>query len=310
MAILTLTLNPAIDLETTVDTLIPGQKLRCPEPRRDPGGGGINVARAVTLLGGQATAVIATNGSTLGSLLKARGVPVVQLPAPGSTRQNLSVIETATGQQYRFIFPGPEWTVDDVADTTGRLTGHISAGDIVVISGSLPPGMTAAQLCDMADRVGAAGAQVVIDTSGDALRLMSEGQGGYAMLRMDSHEAHALVGHDLPDRADTARVARDLVARGVAQRVIIARGADGSVLATADGAWFAPAVDVPIASVTGAGDSFVAGAVLAMERGADAPGILQWGCASATAAVTTEATELCDKAVFDAVHGASAAMPL
>ena len=310
MPILTLTLNPAIDLETTVDTLIPGQKLRCPEPDRDPGGGGINVARAVTLLGGQATAVIAANGSTLGALLREVRLPVIQLPAPGSTRQNLSVIETATGQQYRFIFPGPEWSAVDVTGTTDRLNRHIAPGDILVISGSLPPGVTAPHLRDMADAMAAAGARVVIDTSGDALKLLAEGQGGYAMLRMDSHEAHGLVGHDLPDRRDTAQVARDLVGRGVADRVIIARGADGSILATKDGTWFAPAVDVPIASVTGAGDSFVAGAVLAMDMGHDAPTILQWGCAAASAAVTTPATELCDKAVFDAVLDASAAAPI
>ena len=110
MGILTITLNPAVDLETRTPELVPGDKLRCTPPRVDPGGGGINVARAIHVLGGQARAAVAVGGPVgtgLVERLRAAGHDVAPLPSPGETRQNLSVIEEDTGAQYRFIFPGP-----------------------------------------------------------------------------------------------------------------------------------------------------------------------------------------------------------
>jgi len=304
MAILTVTLNPALDLESETEALAPGSKLRCAEPRRDPGGGGINVARAIRLLGGDATAVLAAGGPTGGAiadLLKAEGVPIALIPAPGETRTNLSMIETSTGQQYRFIFPGPSWGAAEVQAACTALRERVARGDIVVLSGSLPPGMEANQLVGLSKDLAALGAQMIADTSGAALRAMSTAACGLKVLRMDSGEAEDLVGHPLPTRLDSAEIAESLVRAGAAEIVIIARGADGSVLATAEGRWFAPAADVPVASVTGAGDSFVAGSVLALSRGAPVAEILQWGAAAASSAVTTAATDLCDRAVFQQV---------
>ncbi len=313
MAIVTVTLNPALDLETQTDHLVPGQKLRCAEPRRDPGGGGINVARAIKILGGEATAAMAVGGpigTGLAELLRAADIPVAELPAPGGTRQNLSVIETSTGHQFRFIFPGPAWTEADLAATTAALQGVVSNGDLVILSGSLPPGLSADQLLGLARDLQAMGSDVVADTSGAALALLSEAGAKLRVLRMDSEEAETLIGHALPDRADTAAMAQNLVHKEAADIVIVARGADGSILATADGAWFAPAVPVEVASVTGAGDSFVGGAMLALSRGAGMDEVLQWGCAAASAACTTEATELCNRATFERLLPLSAAKRL
>lgn len=313
MALLTVTLNPALDLESSTEALVPGDKLRCAEPRRDPGGGGINVARAIALLGGEAKAVLAAGGPTgeaIAALLRAEGVPFALLPAPGETRSNLSVIERATGQQYRFIFPGPAWGEAEIAAARAALLAEVAPGDIVVLSGSLPPGMRPAQLVAMARDLVESGAQVVADTSGPALNALAGATVGLKVLRMDSGEAEDLFGRDLPRREDSAKVAAGLVRDGAAEIVIIARGADGSVLACRDGCWFAPAVDVPVASVTGAGDSFVAGAVLALSRGAPVNEVLQWGCAAASSAVTTAATELCDRAVFERLRPLSAATPI
>lgn len=302
MAILTVTLNPALDLETETPALVPGRKLRCAEPRRDPGGGGINVARAISLLGGSATAAVAAGGPTGDSMaarLRAHGVALHLLPAPGETRSNLSVIETDTGQQFRFIFPGPTWDAADVTRASRSLMALVGPGDFVVLSGSLPPGMQPHQLVTLVSDLSALGAHVIADTSGPALAALAAEKAGLHVLRMDSDEAEDLLRRPLPTRHDSADVATDLVKAGAADIVIVARGPEGSVLATADGRWFAPAADVPVASVTGAGDSFVAGAVLAMSRGLAMEDVLQWGCAAASAAVTTEATALCDRAMFE-----------
>jgi 6-phosphofructokinase 2 len=301
MGILTVTLNPALDLETRTGALVPGHKLRCAPPRIDPGGGGINVARAIQVLGGEARAAVAVGGPVgtgLVDRMTAGGLDVSALPAPGETRQNLSVIEETTGAQYRFIFPGPEWTATDLDLAQAALLPLVQPGDLVVLSGSVPPGLAPSAMKDLARALKAAGGAVIADTSGAALAELAAAGLGLKVLRMDQAEAEDLVGRKLLTAQETADVGADLVAAGAAEIAILARGAEGSVLTTASERWFAPAADVPVVSVTGAGDSFVAGATLALSRGMSLSEVLCWGACAASAAVTTEATELCDPELF------------
>jgi 6-phosphofructokinase 2 len=304
MPILTVTLNPALDLETRTDRLRPGRKLRCSRPRRDPGGGGINVARAVATLGGEALAAVAVGGpigEDLARRLPRPGVTLAPLPSPGDTRENLSVIEEDTGNQYRFIFPGPEWTDADLAAAEDALLPLVRPGQLVVLSGSVPPGLPPSALVELARAVKDAGGAVVCDTSGPALSEIASAALGLRMLRMDWAEAEELTGRALPTAEDSATACAELVASGAAEIAILARGAEGSVLATAQERWFAPAADVPVVSVTGAGDSFVAGATLALSRGMALSEVLRWGVSAASSAVSTEATELCDRTSFEAI---------
>ncbi len=301
MAILTVTLNPALDLETSVVQLRPRDKLRCTSPRVDPGGGGINVAHAIHALGGRALAAVAVQGSSGAELtngLSVAGIPFLALPAPGPTRHNLSVIEEATGEQYRFIFPGPAWTPADLNQAQTLLLEAVTATDLVVLSGSVPPGVTGDDLVGLANALQARGAKVIVDTSGPGLAAMADHARDLCVLRMDDVEAADLVGYPLVTLAETKAVAARLVSQGVAEAVIIARGAEGSVLATRGGAWSAPAIDVPVQSLTGAGDSFVGSVAIALERGADWPEVLCCGCAAASSAVMTPATALCDAVTY------------
>ncbi|MEO5615307.1 MAG: PfkB family carbohydrate kinase, partial [Cypionkella sp.] len=116
---------------------------------------------------------------------------------------------------------------------------------------------------------------------------------GLFVLRMDGEEAESIAGHTLETRVQSADFASDLVKRGVAKRVIVARGADGSVMAETGRRVFAKAAKVQVVSTVGAGDSFVAGFVLSLARGVDSALALAYGSASASAAVTTDATQLC-----------------
>lgn len=293
--VLTLTLNPALDMATTVAKVVPDQKLRCAEPHLDPGGGGLNVARAIVALGGESLALVALGGLTgdrLAGLIRQDGVPFLALTAPGETRQSLTVTDASSGQQYRFMLPGPVWHEADQDRLFLLLRASARPGAIGVISGSQPPGVPV----DFPARLARAmpGLSVVLDTSGAPLRAaIADPIPGLAVLRMDDKEAEEIAGHALETRVQSADFAEDLVRRGVARRVIVARGADGSVMAEAGRRLFARAARVQVVSRVGAGDSFVAGFVLAVARGLDGAAALAWGAAAASAAVTTDATHLC-----------------
>ena len=301
--ILTITLNPAVDLSTATKAVSAGPKLRCDTPVWEPGGGGINVSRAIRNLGGHSRALVATRGPMgrkLNQLLKAEGIPAIAFRAPGETRQSLAVTDRSTGQQYRFVMPGPQWEMAHVGGVLARLDTELPGGGYVVVSGSQPPGVPedfATRLCEVTRQ-----SQVIVDTSGTALAHLAAGANPAPfVLRMDSEEAEALAKGPLPTRADSAGFAARLVARGAASAVVIARGADGSVLAGPTGLWHACAADVPVRSKIGAGDSFVAGMVLALAHGKSLPDALRHGAAAASAAVMTEGTQLCSRTDADAL---------
>ena len=294
--ILTITLNPALDLSTGADTVEPELKLRCDKPEVDPGGGGINVSRAIKVMGGASTALVALGGATgtrIADLLREGGLEVLRLTAPGETRQSLAVTDRSSGQQYRFVMPGPEWHNTHVAAAMGAIAEAARAGGWVVLSGSNPPGVPAGFGQMLAVRLKDSGARLVIDTSGEALQAIAGSSTPVDVLRMDSFEAEDLAGRALPLRSDSAAFAAGLVRDGAARQVIVARGRDGSVIAGPEGAFHAEAADVPVISKVGAGDSFVAGFTLATARGWAVDEALALGAAGASAAVMTPATDLC-----------------
>ncbi len=293
--IVTLTLNPALDLSSTVAAMIPDTKLRCTAPLLDPGGGGLNVSRAIAALGGESLALVALGGLTgdkLAGLIRDEGVPFLAMTAPGESRQSLTVTETSTGRQYRFMLPGPKWSVPDQERVFALLRAAARPGAFGVISGSQPPGVPVDFPASLAQAM--PGLQVVLDTSGPALaQAVAHPIAGLAILRMDGDEAESLAGHPLTTRSDSADFAAALVARGVARCVVVARGADGSVLVDQDRRIFAKAAKVTVKSTVGAGDSFVAGLILSLARGEGPERALALGTAAASAAVTSDATQLC-----------------
>ena len=296
-AILTVTLNPTVDYSTSAEAVKPEMKLRCTRPDTDPGGGGINVSRAITILGGHSTAFVAVGGPVgdkLVRLLAEAGIGLAPFPAPGETRQSFSVHDRSTGQQYRFVMPGPDWPVGAVNAALARIGRAAPRGGIVVLSGSQPPGVPDDFPARLASRIARAGSRLILDTSGAALHhLLHSSVAPAHVLRMDSDEAEGLAGTPLTTRAASADFAQSLVAHGLAQMVIVARGDDGSVLASAQERWHAAAAEVAVVSKVGAGDSFVGGFAFALSRG-DAPErALQIGVAAASSAVTTKATQLC-----------------
>ncbi len=303
-AILTVTLNPALDLSTATRSVTPGPKLRCEVPRYDPGGGGINISRAIDRLGGKSTALVALGGATgtqLAKLLLQEGIATTSLTAPGETRLSFAVTEQGSLAQYRFVLPGPLWSAQAVATAVEAIVKAVRPDGFVVISGSQPPGFPDDFILQLGAALPAT-VKVIADTSGTPLKALTSGRGpSLHCLRMDAEEAETVAGAPLASRAESADFAQNLVANGVADRVIIARGPDGSVMATEAARWFCAAANVPVISKIGAGDSFVAGYVLALARGKPDQEALACGVAAASAAVMTPATELCRRTDAEAL---------
>ncbi|KAA9010075.1 1-phosphofructokinase family hexose kinase [Histidinibacterium aquaticum] len=295
--ILTVTLNPALDLATSVAHVQPNVKLRCSPPDTDPGGGGLNVARAIHQMGGQSRCFVALGGDTgqaLLNLLTSAGLTPVVYEAPGETRQSLAVTDLSTMDQLRFMLPGPEWHRSDIDAVREALREAATGDGYLVLSGSGPSGAAPdlyARICgDFAET----DEEIILDTSGPALAHLAAGQKKPPyVLRMDQHEGEELARRPLASREESAGFAASLVRRGAARLVIIARGADGSVMATADRRLHVSAAPVVVNSKVGAGDSFVGGFTMALARGQDEAEAMRWGAAAASAAVTTPGTQLC-----------------
>jgi 6-phosphofructokinase 2 len=291
--IVTLTVNPAVDKISSVPQVVAERKLRCDPPRYDPGGGGLNVARAIQILGGQATAYW-TCGGPMGQLLAERldadGVPHRPIPVEAMTRENLIVLEQSTGQQYRFGMPGARLTSDEVELCLRTLRELDPAPDFLVLSGSLPPGVPD-DFYARAARESPADCRVILDTSGPPLRQGIEG--GVYLIKPNVRELSELAGRELLEDAEICELARGLIASGKVQVVVTSLGSAGVVITTQQHCENIRAPTVKVRSKVGAGDSTVAGIVLGLAQETDVLDAVRLGVAAGSAAVMTEGTELC-----------------
>lgn len=299
----TFTPNPALDVSTSVERLVHAHKLRCDAAQLHPGGGGINVARVLHRLGGEVLAVYPAGGPTglrLQALLQAEGVPEQALPMAGETRESFTVYERESGQEFRFVLPGPhlaaaEWSRS--LDTLRQLQQRHPAPAWLISSGGLPPGVAAdghAQVARIAREIGA---RMVLDSSGPALSAAL--QEGVWLVKPSLRELAELSGSDLPTHTQQREAAQRLIAQGQAQLVALSLGGEGAMLVSADQCLLADALPVPVASSVGAGDSFLAGLVWALDQGHDLPAALANAMASGAAAVMVPGTALCQPEQVD-----------
>lgn len=296
--ILTITLNPAIDITTAVAEVVPGRKLRCDPPRIDPGGGGVNVSRVVKELGGATTAVVAVAGPTgaeMRELLAAAGIEAVFLETAGMTRESFAIHDRSTDAQFRFVLPGPVQDTGFAETTLTTVAGLLETGNFpyVVASGSLPPGAPDDIYGSLAEISRKNGARMILDTSGRALA-GALGRGVF-LVRTNRHEARELAEMLRVDPDDPQRLARSIVTSGSAEAAIMTLGADGALLVTESGSVQIPAPLVEVVSPVGAGDSFVGALSFALTEGWQIEQSCGFGVAAAAAAMGTEATELAHK---------------
>ncbi|ODS64614.1 MAG: phosphofructokinase [Acidovorax sp. SCN 65-108] len=293
-ALITLTLNPALDLATTTDHVAPTHKLRCGPVQRFAGGGGINVARVLHRLGADVCAWALAGGAAgtqVRQLLAAEGVPTLLQPISGDTRENFSVVETTTSQEFRFVLPGPTLQPAEWQACLDALATHTPPPRWLIASGSLPPGTPDDFYAQLARAASGRGVRVAVDTSGPPLAAAL--QAGVALVKPSLRELRDVMQKPLEHAADWCTAAQSLVHCGAADIVALSVGEQGAVLATHEGVWQAPALNVPATSgTTGAGDCFLATLVWALDRG-DAPAeALRWGVAAGAAALLHPGTTL------------------
>jgi 6-phosphofructokinase 2 len=294
LSIATLTMNPAVDESTSVPYVLPDQKLRCRPPRYEPGGGGINVARAVRKLGGDALAcfpVAGPGGELLAQLLDAEGVRQMRVPVAAWTRENVNVFEEVSGRQFRFCMPGPTLREDEWRTLLETLRQLNPPPDFLVASGSLPPGVPVDFYARLAAAALDTGSRVVLDTSGEALA-RAVGQGVY-LLKPSLREFQTLIGERDFDEASLVRAAGVAIERGWCEVLVLSLGAGGALWRTATEWERLAAPTVRVRSSVGAGDSLVAGIVLSLSRGRPLREAVRFGVAAGAAAVMNPGTELC-----------------
>lgn len=291
MKIVTLTLNPALDKSSSIDKLVPEQKLRCAPLQLDAGGGGINVSKGIRKLGGSSTAVFPSGGATglrLQALLQEAGVEIAAHPVPGETRENFSVTEVSTNLQYRFTLPGLEIT-EPQADAMLGMIARLKPAYLVA-SGSLPPGLPENYYEKLAAFSKTIDARFILDTSGAALQAAADE--GLYLLKPNLGELSALVGADNLEMNQVDDAALEIIRQGKCEVVVVSLGPKGALLVTRDGFEHIPAPPAQKRSTVGAGDSMVAGMVWALSKGKSFREMAQTGVACGTAATMNPGTEL------------------
>ncbi len=284
-------MNPAVDISTSTKTVVPTRKLRCEEPTVQAGGGGINVARVVKRFGLDPVAIVATGGSNgirLVAAVEAEAIVVKAVPVSGMTRESFTVTDRTTHDQFRFVLPGPVMHAEEAAAIFAALDELAPRPDYVVLSGSLPPGISPGSCLKVGAQVTAMGARLIADGPGEMLTAC---QHAY-LVKPNEVELEAYVGRPLPDLAAQAMAARAMIAAGVAENVLVSLGEKGALLVATEGVFHYRAPAVELVSAVGAGDSMVGGIVAGLATGQSLVDAVAQGTAAGAAAILTPHTEL------------------
>jgi 1-phosphofructokinase len=267
--ILTVTPNPSLDRTYEVQALKRGEVIRAETERMDPGGKGVNVSRAVAAAGRRTVAVLPLGGAPgalVAELLDAQGIEVAPVPIAGATRSNIALAES-DGVLTKINAPGPELTAAEQELLLETVREQSRDADWIACCGSLPRGLAPSWYADAVTRAHAGGARIALDTSGrallEALRARPD------VVKPNAEELAGAVGRPLATVGDAVKAAEELRERG-ARAVLASLGADGQLLVDDAGTWFGSARVDAVRSNVGAGDSSLAGFLIAGGSGPDA----------------------------------------
>ena len=282
--IVTLTLNPAIDKSTTVDHLIPEKKLRCTQMLMEAGGGGINVSKAISELGGKTKSIFTcggVNGKLLLELLARDSIQTVPIQIKDSTRESIMVTETSTNKEYKFIVPGPSIDVTELQEIKSTIE-RLKNVSFLICSGSLPANVSDDFLAGIAAIAKERKIKFIMDTSGPALKkaLM---QGVY-LIKPNMSELCFLADVKYLEADEIEYAVDEIILQGKCEVIVVSMGPSGALLVTKGFKKRFPAPVVKKTSTVGAGDSMLAGIVWMLEQDKTLEDAVRFGIACGTAA--------------------------
>jgi len=289
--IVTLTINPSLDKSTHFSKLVAEQKIRCEKPRYDAGGGGINVSKAIAKLGGSSTCIFTSGGSTgemLEEILLQEKIESIAIKTKNWTRENFIAFDNTTKSQYRFGFPGNEFSEDE-KEKIIEIISKIRT-EYLVISGSLNVGLPTNFYQKIVETAKACGIKVIVDTSGEALQKVLET--GVYLIKPNIGELAKLIGVERLELPEVEKAAKDLIEKGSSEIVVVSLGAEGAILVSKNETHLVKAPKAEKKSTVGAGDSMVGGMVWALSQNKTLKEVIQMGVCCGTAATMNEGTQL------------------
>lgn len=307
----TLTMNPTLDIGLGIDRLVPNQKLRADGVRREPGGGGINVARGIHRLDGKVCALFMGDsalGPRLASLLDDEGVPCRRLPVTGSLREGFSVRVEETDELFHFVLPGPELSAKEAQQALDAALSFEPAPDYLVASGGLPPGVGDDFYARLARGAARKGIRFALDTHGEPLRAAVD-EGVY-LIKPNIREFAEISGEETSDEHIICEQAREVVHRYDVKVLIVTLGDQGALLTTRDTQLRFRPPKTRVVSPVGAGDSFLAVCIHRLASDGSLREALRGGVAGAAAAVMTPGTSLFDPDEFRQVLAQTEELPV
>ena len=290
--ILTVTPNPALDYTIRLDALEIGRRAKYRDPRIEPAGKGINVSRMVCRLGEPTFALglaAGESGELLRRTLKEEGVPNQMVEASGLTRINLTLLTGPDGRATHLHGPGPAVSKDEVDRFASRLSDHILRAKILVLSGSLPPGMDHELVVNCIETARMLGVRTIVDVEGPLLAAAVKA--GADVVKPNTLELGALLGRPVSGLEQSVAAAREIIARGAKTVVVTMRG-EGAVAVSEGKAWHVQAPREQVVRAIGAGDSFAAGLAVGLLRGSPLPEALRLATAAGTATALHSGTGL------------------
>ena len=293
MNIITITVNPALDKSAKVDGLVAEQKLKCHSISFQAGGGGINISRVLTRLKIESDCVFTSggdNGKYLQHMLLQEKVKISPIPIQEWTRENLSIVDTLSSNQYRFGMPGKPMSKLEIDLITNTILNKVNKNDILALSGSLAPNMPDDYYAQIIKKVADKDVKVILDTSGPALQNTLKQP--LFLIKPNQKELALLAGEEFLTTKEQEAFAMQLVNIRKVKYVVVSMGSRGAFLASKEGIVYQSTPSIPVKSTIGAGDSMVAGLIYGIRQDYSPQDMLKFGVACGVATTMSEGTNL------------------
>ena len=274
--IVTLTVNPSLDRTVELpDRIERGEVQRAVASHQEPGGKGINVTRALVASGVETLALFpAADTDPMVTAMRTSELPFENLPIVGAVRSNIALTEP-DGTTTKVNEPGPDLSEDELDALSDRVCGAAAGASWLVIAGSLPPSIRqdyyVRLVRTLRESLGAGAPRIAVDSSGEPLRLLLASEVSIDLIKPNAEELAELTATGSGEQFESdpglaAAAVGQLFARGVGS-ALVTLGSRGAALVTAHGTWFATAPRIDARSTVGAGDSSLAGYLLASDDG-------------------------------------------